>query len=68
MPNERYRLKLLDSLIIGRMWSVQAKQLADTRYFTTGELLKQQLIRAHYIPLNLNTLICGINEKIERAA
>lgn len=29
LPNERFRLKLVDSLVVGRMWSIQAAQLAD---------------------------------------
>lgn len=38
-PEQRYRLKLLDSLIVGRIWQLQARQLFQNPI--RAEMIKQ---------------------------
>jgi hypothetical protein len=64
LPNIRYRrlaFNLSDVLLLASAWTTQANELISRKTVINAELIKQQIVQAHFLPLNLSHQIRELN-------
>ena len=61
-------LTLDDILLIGTIWQKQVESIISTDKIVNIDLIRQQIILAQYIPLNLNEGVDKLNGLIDKVA